>query len=218
MKAYDAQRVMGRSGRVVGVWGGRVLLGVGLAITLGGVACRDVAEDPAGNRLAGLSDYIRASMADWNLPGLAVAVVHGDEVVFTEGFGVKEVGREDPVDAHTLFQIGSVSKSFGAAAISAPVDDELVDWDDPVVEHLPWFRVKDPEITREMTIRDLLSHQSGMPFDAFPALAIMDARAAAARVRHLDSEAPLRGEFSLQQPGIRGGGAGGGGRDRQDVG
>ena len=132
------------------------VLGVGLAITLGGVACRDVAEDPAAGRLAGLADYIRASMADWDLPGLAVAVVYEDEVVFAEGFGVKELGRDDPVDAHTLFQIGSVTKSFRAAAIGALVDDGLVGRDDPVVEHLPWFRVKDPEITRQMTIRDLL--------------------------------------------------------------
>ena len=114
-------------------------------------------------------------------------------------------------------QIGSVSKSFGAAAIGALVDDGLVHWDDPVVEHLPWFQVKDPEITREMTIRDLLSHQSGMPGDAFPALTIMDARTAAERVRHLDNQNPAQGEFSLQQPGLRGRGAGGGGRDRKDM-
>ena len=178
-----------------------MLLGVGLAITLGGIACRDVAENPSGRRLAGLSDFIDASMADWDLPGLAVAVVHEDEVVFAEGFGVKELGREDPVDPHTLFQVGSVSKSFAAAAIGALVDDGMVHWDDPVVEHLPWFRVKDPEITRELTIRDLLSHQSGMPGDAFPTLAIMDARAAAERVRHLDSQAPLRESFRYSNQG-----------------
>ena len=201
MKDDDARRLMGRSGRVVRAWTGRVLLGVGLAITLGAVACRDVAEGPSGGRLVGLSDYIHASLADWDLPGLAVAVVHVDEVIFAEGFGVKELGREDPVDAHTLFQIGSVSKSFGAAAIGALVDDGLVHWDDPVVEHLPWFRVKDPEITREMTIRDLLSHQSGMPGDAFPTLAIMDARAAAERVRHLDNQTPLRESFRYSNRG-----------------
>ena len=178
-----------------------MLLGVGLAITLGGVACRDVTENPSGRRLAGLSDFIDASMADWDLPGLAVAVVHGDEVVFAEGFGVKELGREDPVDPHTLFQVGSVSKSFGAAAIGALVDDGMVHWDDPVVEHLPWFRVKDPEVTREMTIRDLLSHQSGMPGDAFPTLAIMDARAAAERLRHLDNQARLRESFRYSNQG-----------------
>ena len=201
MKDCDAERVMVRSGRVVRAWTGRVLLGFGLAITLGAVACRDVAEGPSGGRLAGLSDHIHASMADWDLPGLAVAVVHGDEVIFADGFGVKELGREDPVDAHTLFQIGSVSKSFGAAAIGALVDDGLVDWDDPVVEHLPWFRVKDPEITSEMTIRDLLSHQSGIPGDALPALTIMDARTAAERIRHLDNQTPLRESFRYSNQG-----------------
>ena len=145
MKDCDAKPVMVRSGRVVGAWTGRMLLGFGLATTLGGVACRDVAEAPADSRLAGLSDYIRSAMADWDLPGLAVAVVHVDEVIFAEGFGVKELGREDPVDAHTLFQIGSVSKSFGAAAIGALVDDGLVQWDDPVVEHLPWLAKTRPE-------------------------------------------------------------------------
>lgn len=201
VKDYNAQLVTGWSGRARGGWRGRVLLVVGLVTMLAGVACRDVSEDPASGALAGLSDYIRASMADWDLPGLAVAVVHGDEVIVAEGFGVKELGGEDPVDEHTLFQIGSVTKSFGAAAIGALVDDGLVDWDDPVVEHLPWFRVKDPDITRNMTIRDLLSHQSGIPSDAFPGLAVMDARAAAERVRHLDNQTPLRERFRYSNQG-----------------
>ena len=169
--------------------GRRVARRVGLAITLAGlgVVCVTSCHDPARDDLDGLADYIRASMADWDLPGLAVAVVHGDEVVFAEGFGVKELGRDDPVDAHTLFQIGSVSKSFGAAAIGALVDDGLVEWDDPVVEHLPWFRVKDPEFSRRMTIRDLLAHTSGMPGDAFPVLAVMGGREVAERARLLDN-------------------------------
>ncbi len=172
--------------------GPRVARRVGLAITLAAAsvvvsaACRDSARDD----LDGLAEHIRASMADWELPGLAVAVVQGDEVIFAEGFGVKELGREDAVDEHTLFQIGSVSKSFGAAAIGALVDDGLVRWDDSVVEHLPWFRVKDPEFTREMTIRDLLAHTSGMPGDAWPVLAAMGAREVAERARHLDNYAP----------------------------
>jgi len=156
---------------------------VAAAFAIPATACHD----PARDDLDGLADHIRASMADWDLPGLAVAVVHGDAVVFAEGFGVKELGRDDPVDAHTLFQIGSVSKSFGAAAVGALVDDGLVDWDDPVVEHLPWFRVKDPEFTRRMTIRDLLAHTSGMPGDAFPVLAVMGGREVAERARLLDN-------------------------------
>ena len=217
MKDCDTKPVMVRSGRVVGAWTGRMLLGFGLAITLGGVACRDVAEAPADSRFAGLSDYIRAYMADWDLPGLAVAVVHGDELVFAEGFGVKELGREDPVDAHTLFQVGSVSKSFGAAAIGALVDDGLVHWDDPVVEHLPWFQVKDPEITREMTIRDLLSPPVGHAGRRLSRTGD-HGRPDGGRASSTPGQPkPAQGEFSLQQPGLRGRGAGGGGRDRKDM-
>ena len=160
----------------------------------------------AQDTLAGLDAYIRESMPDWDIPGLAVAVVYNDEVVFARGFGVKELGRDDPVDAHTLFQIGSVTKSFAAGAIGALVDDGLVSWDDPVVQHLPWFRVRDPWVTREMTIRDLLSHRSGMPGDAYPVLAVMDARQAAERVRLPDNQAPLRQGFlySNQAYGVAG--------------
>ena len=161
---------------------------------------------PVQEPLAGLDAYIRESMPDWDVPGLAVAVVYNDEVVFARGFGVKELGRDDPVDAHTLFQIGSVTKSFAAGAIGALVDDGLVSWDDPVVKHLPWFRVRDPWVTREMTIRDLLSHRSGMPGDAYPVLAVMDARQAAERLRLPDNQAPLRQGFrySNQAYGVAG--------------
>ena len=160
----------------------------------------------AQDTLAGLDAYIRESMPDWDVPGLAVAVVYNDEVVFAEGFGVKELGRDDPVDAHTLFQIGSVTKSFAAGAIGALVDDGLVSWDDPVVKHLPWFRVRDPWVTREMTIRDLLSHRSGMPGDAYPVLAVMDARQVAERLRLPENQAPLRQGFrySNQAYGVAG--------------
>ena len=183
------QRLRLRRGRSAWPRGAIPARPVGLAITLAGLAvgsvtaCRDASRDD----LDGLADYIRASMADWDLPGLAVAVVHDGEVIFAEGFGVKELGRDDPVDAHTLFQIGSVSKSFGAAAIGALVDDGLVDWDDPVVGHVPWFRVKDAEATRRMTIRDLLAHTSGMPGDAWPVLAVMGGREVAERARLLDN-------------------------------
>ena len=157
--------------------------------------------DQARARIADLAEYIEQSITDWNLPGLAVGVVYRDEVVFAGGFGVKELGRSDPVDAETLFQIGSVSKSFAAAAIGALVDDGLVGWDDPVVEHLPWFRVKDPWITRSMTIRDILSHRSGMPGDAYAVLAVMDAREAAERLRLPDNQAPLRQGYRYSNQG-----------------
>lgn len=152
-------------------------------------------------RIDGLADYIEQSMPDWDVPGLAVAVVYQDEVVFSRGFGVKELGRPDPIDTETLFQIGSVSKSFAAGAIGALVDDGLVDWDDPIVKHLPWFQVKDPWVTRNMTIRDILSHRSGIPGDAYSVLAVMDARASAERLRLLDNQGPLRQDYRYSNQG-----------------
>ncbi|NNM32601.1 MAG: serine hydrolase [Gemmatimonadetes bacterium] len=160
------------------------------------------AQDP----LEGLGQYIAESMADWDLPGLAVAAVYEDRVIFAQGFGVKELGNDDPVDARTLFQIGSTTKAFAAAAIGALVDDGLVDWDDPVIQHLPWFRLQDPWITAHVTIRDLLSHRSGMPAHAFPALTLFDAREVAERGSLLDGQGPFRSEYrySNQAYGIAG--------------
>lgn len=185
------------------------LLAVCCATATGSLHAQDVqdpAPGPTPNALADLDAYIAQSMPDWDIPGLAVAVVHEGEVVFARGFGVKEVGRDDPVDARTLFQIGSVTKSFAAAAIGALVDEGLAAWDDPVIKHLPWFRVKDPWITREITLRDLLSHQSGMPGAAYPVLAVVDARETAEGLRLLDNQGPFRQgyRYSNQAYGVAG--------------
>ncbi|MDH3225305.1 MAG: beta-lactamase family protein, partial [Gemmatimonadota bacterium] len=175
-----------------------------------GAVCFAAATAPWGldaqEPLDGLGLYIVESMPDWDLPGLAVAVVYGDEVVFSDGFGVKELGKNDPVDAGTRFQVGSTTKAFAAAAIGALVDDGLVGWDDPVVRHLPWFRLKDPWITAHVTIRDLLSHRSGMAAHAFPALTLFSAREVAERGRLLDGQGPFRGEYrySNQAYGVAG--------------
>ncbi len=156
--------------------------------------------------LTDLATYITESLPDWNIPGLAVAVVHEGAVVFAQGFGVKEAGRDDPINPHTLFQIGSVTKSFAAAAIGALIDEGLAGWDDPVVAHLPWFQVKDPWITPQITLRDLLSHQSGMPGAAYPVLAVVDARETAEGLRLLDNQGPLRQDYrySNQAYGVAG--------------
>lgn len=179
------------------------------ATTLAPATAQDTqppASPPPPAPLTDLPTYITESLPDWNLPGLAVAVVHQDHVVFAQGFGVKQLGRNDPIDARTLFQIGSVTKSFAAAAIGALVDEGLAGWDDPVVEHLPWFRVKDPWITRQITLRDLLSHQSGMPGAAYPVLAVVDARETAEGLRLLDNQGPLRQDYrySNQAYGVAG--------------
>ena len=155
-------------------------------------------------RLSDLGQYIESSLLEWDMPGLAVAVVLDDKVVFAQGFGIKEVGKDDAVDPKTLFQIGSTTTAFAAATLGALVDDGLLEWDDPVITHLPWFTLKDPSVTRNVTIRDLLAHRSGMPPIVSCACTAKRKRVAE-RARMLDNQTPLRrNSHSNQAYGIAG--------------
>jgi CubicO group peptidase (beta-lactamase class C family) len=117
------------------------------------------------SQVAGFDAYVAKAVQEWRTPGLAVAVVEDGRVVFSKGYGVRELGKPEPVDTHTLFAIGSTTKAMTAALVGMLVDDGKLGWDDPVVKHLPWFQVKDPYLTREITVRDLLTHApaSAMP-------------------------------------------------------
>ena len=118
------------------------------------------ASSPAA--LDGLDAYVARAVRDWNVTGLAIAVVKDDSVVFAKGYGVRELGRPGAVDAQTRFAIGSTTKAMTAVALGMLVDEGKVRWDDPVIRHLPDFRLHDPYVTRELTIRDLLTHRSGL--------------------------------------------------------
>jgi CubicO group peptidase (beta-lactamase class C family) len=113
--------------------------------------------------LSGFDDYTNTSLRDGNVPGLAVSVVKDGKVVFSKGYGVRKVGEPAPVDEHTWFSIGSISKSFAAMGLGMLVDEGKVSWDDPVSQYLPYFQLHDPYVTREFTLRDLLVHRSGLP-------------------------------------------------------
>jgi CubicO group peptidase (beta-lactamase class C family) len=112
--------------------------------------------------LRGFDDYVVRSMAAWRIPGLAVAIVRNDSVVLLRGYGVRTLGHPEPVDARTLFAIGSSSKAFTATAVAMLVDQGLVRWDDHATQYLPGFQLYDPYATRELTVRDLLTHRSGL--------------------------------------------------------
>ncbi len=112
--------------------------------------------------LDGIEAEIERMIRDWGIPGTAVVVIQNDEVVFAGGFGVKEIGGVDPVDENTIFAVGSTSKAFTAASIAMLVDEGKASWDDPVADHLPAFRLSDPYITRDLRVRDLMSHNSGL--------------------------------------------------------
>jgi CubicO group peptidase (beta-lactamase class C family) len=113
-------------------------------------------------RLREIDEYAARAGRDWEVPGFAVAVVKDDKVVFAKGYGVREMGKPEPVDKDTLFAIASNTKAFTSAALATLVDEGKVRWDDPVTKYLPYFQLYDPYATREMTVRDLLSHRSGL--------------------------------------------------------
>jgi CubicO group peptidase (beta-lactamase class C family) len=112
--------------------------------------------------LRGLDAYVEAAMREWEVPGLALAVVRNDSVLYAKGYGVVELGKPDLVDEHTLFAIASTSKAFTVAALGMLVDEGKVHWDDPVKRHLPELELTDPYVTRELTVRDLLTHRAGI--------------------------------------------------------
>ncbi|MEV5316753.1 serine hydrolase [Streptomyces sp. NPDC052687] len=110
-----------------------------------------------------LDGVVRDLMRRTGVPGVAVGVVHDDEVVYAKGFGVREAGTEDRVGADTVFQLASVSKPLASTVVAAAVGEKTVGWDDPVVEHDPGFALKDPWVSRRVTLADLFSHRSGLP-------------------------------------------------------
>lgn len=115
-----------------------------------------------GAALNGFDTSVGKAVAEWRTPGLAIAVIKDGQVVFSKGYGVRELGKPAPVDTHTLFAIGSTTKAMTAALVGMLVDENKLSWDDPVIKHLPWFQLKDPYLTREITVRDLLTHRGGL--------------------------------------------------------
>jgi len=112
--------------------------------------------------IKGLDAYITKALKDWDAPGLALAIVKDDKVIYAKGYGVREMGKPDPVNEHTLFAIASTTKAMTAACVGMLVDEGKLKWDDPVTKHLPGFQLFDPYVTRELTVRDLLTHRSGL--------------------------------------------------------
>jgi CubicO group peptidase (beta-lactamase class C family) len=143
-----------------------------------------------------LHAYVEQAMRDWSVPGLAIAIVAHDSFVLARGYGVRRAGEAEQVNAQTLFGLLSPTKAFTTTALAMLVEEGRISWDDPVVQHLPAFRLSDTTTTRELRIRDLVSHRSGYP-DA-PRLWYGTGHGGDELVRRLaDIEplAPLRAEF-----------------------
>jgi CubicO group peptidase (beta-lactamase class C family) len=116
----------------------------------------------ADSPLKNFDALVNQALKDWDVPGLAIAIVKDDVVVHAKGYGVRKLGETAPVDAKTRFAIGSVTKSFTAAALAILVDEDKLKWDDPAAKYLPELQLFDPYSSRELTVRDLLCHRAGL--------------------------------------------------------
>jgi CubicO group peptidase (beta-lactamase class C family) len=143
--------------------------------------------------------YVEKAMKDWEVPGLAIAIVKDDRIVFAKGYGVREIGGTAAVNEQTLFAIGSSSKAFTAATVALLVDEGKIKWDDPVTKYLPSFQLFDPYSTRELTVRDLLTHRSGLERGDLTWYASpYDRNEVLRRIRFLKPSWSLRSRFGYQ--------------------
>jgi CubicO group peptidase (beta-lactamase class C family) len=144
-------------------------------------------------------DYVSAAMKQWQVPGVAIAIVKDDRVVLAKGYGVRELGKPERVNENTLFAIGSSSKAFTAAALAMLVDEGKLTWDDPATRYLPGLQLYDPYTTRELTVTDLLSHRSGLPrADLLWYASAYDRNEILRRIRYLRPTSSLRARFGYQ--------------------
>ena len=144
-------------------------------------------------------EYVNKAIKDWEVPGLAIAIIKNDRIVFAKGYGVRELGKPAPVDEHTLFAIGSSSKAFTAASIAMLIDEGTLKWDDPATKYLLGFQLYDPYATRELTVRDLLSHRSGLERgDLLWYATAYDRNEVLRRIRYLKPTWSLRAHFGYQ--------------------
>lgn len=114
-------------------------------------------------KIAEIDAYAQKVHDDWNIPGMAIAIVKDDKVIFQKGYGVRDINKPDKVDENTLYAVASNSKAFTTASLAILIDEKQIGgWDDKVSKYLPEFQMYNPYVTSEMTIRDLVSHRSGL--------------------------------------------------------
>jgi CubicO group peptidase (beta-lactamase class C family) len=150
-------------------------------------------------QLRELDAYIAQGVRDWGIPGLTVSIVRNDSVLFSKGYGVRQLGVSGAVDEQTQFGVMSTTKAFTAMAMAMLVDDGKLAWNDPIAKHLPEFQFSDPFLTREATVKDLLTHNIGLDnADLLWVRGDMRRPEILRRVRYLPTGYSLRSSFIYQ--------------------
>lgn len=157
---------------------------------------------------AHLRQTVPPLLNEWQVPGLAVAVIQGDRVIVAEGFGLRDVEQRQPVTPETVFAAGSVTKAFTALTVGLLTEEGKLDWDRPVRTYLPDFRLRDPYASERVTPRDLLSHRTGLPGHDLMWYGSPASRAELlGHLAELEGSADLRSRFQYQNLMYLGAGA-----------
>jgi CubicO group peptidase (beta-lactamase class C family) len=178
-----------------------VVLVVAMVLAVGPISVLAQAKKavPTDHPLAGFDAWVEQEMKTWMVPGLAVAVVKDGEVILLKGYGYRDVEKQLPVTPQTLFAIGSITKSFTVLDLATLVDEGKLEWDKPVREYLPEFRLYDQFASDRMTPRDLVTHRSGLPrHDALWYNATFSRRDMVERLRHLEPSRDFRAVYQYQ--------------------
>lgn len=151
-----------------------------------------------------LDKQAQAQIESGAVPGLAIAVVFQDKVVFSKGYGVREMGKPDQVDADTAFQLASVSKPLGATVVAELVGEGKITWDSKISDLDPSFEMYDPWVTRELTIRDMYAHRSGLPEHAGDLVEDMgyDRAEVLHRLRYQKPDSSFRSQYAYTNFGL----------------
>ncbi len=148
---------------------------------------------------AGLDAYIAKAVQTWKIPGMSVAIVRNDSVIYTKGFGTLSAQSHAPVNEQTLFEIGSSSKAFTATLVAMLVTDGKMRWEDHLSDYLPGFKLYDPVANEGVTLRDALTHRSGIARGELVWLGSGFGRdEILRRIRFLKPESPFRSKYSYQ--------------------
>ncbi len=161
------------------------------------------AQQNYAEKLAEIDEYAQKVQVEWNVPGFTIGIVKDDNLIFAKGYGVRKLGESDKVDENTLFAVASNSKAFTTSSLAILIDEKKLSWDDKVSKYLPNFQMSDAYVTHEMTVRDLVSHRSGLDTFSGDLLwydTINSADEIIRRVRYLKPVSSFRSKYGYQNP------------------
>jgi CubicO group peptidase (beta-lactamase class C family) len=163
-----------------------------------------VTPDRIKTHLPKLDRVVRQMLKETGVPGLSIAIVHRNQVVHVEGYGVRKAGTLEPVNADTVFQLASVSKPIASTVVAAVVGDGSVTWDDRIVQHDPAFAMNTPWVTHEITLRDMFCHRSGLPDHAGDTLEDIgyDRKEILHRLRYVRPKSSFRSHYAYTNFGL----------------